>query len=341
MAEVTIYTLAKKLNMTPSMISRALSPNGKISEDKRQIVLAAAKECGYAPNKFAPRLSMKPIRIGVLLCSKFKVNTDKMMEGIRLSHDGLKDYKIEYDVSVFDSSASDHDIRDALDKYSKFDGVILSGMSASKYTPLILELYEKNNNIAQVQSINEEAPCLFGSKHNENTASGIAADFLYNCVRYSERKNVFLFTGDLTSTVHANSAAAFEKYCSDMGLSLLSSVDMKDNEEYFESILPAVFSKYENQIDGIYITSGISAPLCRYLEAHRINIPLVTFDTYDTVKEYMEKGIVSASISQDVTHQMRVAFDMLVEHIMTDSKCERTVFTDVNLMLKSNMHQFN
>ena len=38
MSNVTIYTLAKELNMTPSMISRAFSPNGKISEEKRKII---------------------------------------------------------------------------------------------------------------------------------------------------------------------------------------------------------------------------------------------------------------------------------------------------------------
>ena len=37
-SNVTIYTLAKELNMTPSMISRAFSPNGKISEEKRKII---------------------------------------------------------------------------------------------------------------------------------------------------------------------------------------------------------------------------------------------------------------------------------------------------------------
>ena len=36
MADVTIYTLAKELNMTPSMISRAFNPEAKIREEKRK-----------------------------------------------------------------------------------------------------------------------------------------------------------------------------------------------------------------------------------------------------------------------------------------------------------------
>ena len=48
MQKTTIYTLAKELNMTPSMISRALNPNGKISEEKRKIVLEAAERQNFS-----------------------------------------------------------------------------------------------------------------------------------------------------------------------------------------------------------------------------------------------------------------------------------------------------
>ena len=43
MEPVTIYTIAKELNMTPSMVSRAFNPNAKISEEKRSLVLKTAE----------------------------------------------------------------------------------------------------------------------------------------------------------------------------------------------------------------------------------------------------------------------------------------------------------
>ena len=89
MSNVTIYTLAKELNMTPSMISRAFSPNGKISEKKRKLILEAANKYGFTPNKFASRLSMKNVRIGILINSRFPVNTDKMIAGIESAQAGL------------------------------------------------------------------------------------------------------------------------------------------------------------------------------------------------------------------------------------------------------------
>ena len=135
MQKTTIYTLAKELNMTPSMISRALNPNGKISAEKRKIVLEAAEKHNFSLNKFASRLSMRSISIGVLMNSKFEVNTEKMLDGIKAEYNGLKDYKITYDGTVLSPTEStDEDIRAAIDKYKNYDGIILTGMSSAKYT---------------------------------------------------------------------------------------------------------------------------------------------------------------------------------------------------------------
>ena len=342
MPKVTIYTLAEELNMTPSMVSRAFNPDAKISEDKRTIVLDTAKKYGFSPNKFASRLSMKAVRIGVLINSRFQINTDKMISGIKEAHEKLKDYKIQYDISVLSPSKNtDEDIRKTIDQYKGYDGIILTGMSSAYYTSLIDELYSDSPNVVQVQAINQDASCLFASKHNEKIASELSAEFLYNCLKKAERKNILLFTGDLRSALHASAADAFKASCDTLGLNLLSTVDMKDNEEYFESILTEIFAHHGDQTDGIYITSGFSAPLCRFLEAGGYDIPFVAFDTYEAIKSYMEKGIISASIAQNVEKQMEKAFEMLVKHIITGEACPKTVYTDVQLVLKSNMHQFD
>ena len=78
MANMTIYALAKELNMSPSMVSRAFNPEGKINEEKRRLVLETAKKYNFSPNKFASRLSMRTIKIGILIRRGFKINEDKM-----------------------------------------------------------------------------------------------------------------------------------------------------------------------------------------------------------------------------------------------------------------------
>ena len=340
--EVTIYTLAEELNMTPSMVSRAFNPNAKISENKRRLVLETAEKYHFSPNRFASRMSMKAVRVGVLINSRFHINSEKMIAGVKAAHAELKDYKVQYDIMVLNPSEStNEEICQAIDKYKSYDGIILTGMSAECYTERIGALCDANPNVVQVQAINRNADCLFASKHDEKIASALAAEFLCNCLKKAERKNILLFTGDLNSALHASAAHAFSASCDALGLRLLSTVDMKDNEAYFASILDEAFARYGDQTDGIYITSGVSAPLCRYLEEKGYDIPFVTFDTYEDIKSYMNKGIISATIAQNVGNQMKKAFELLVKHLISGEECPKTVYTDVQLVLKSNMHQFN
>lgn len=342
MAYISIYTLAKELNMTPSMVSRAFNSSAKISEEKRKTVLDAAKKYNFTPNKFASRLSMKAVRIGILINSKFQVNSDKMVEGIKIAHEELKDYKVHYDITILNRFINDYsDFCQTLDRYKDYDGVILAGMSSDSYTNLINDLYKVNHNVVQVQAINQNANYLFASKHDEKTASALAAEFLYNCLKKSERKNVLLFTGDLKSNLHSNALEAFKESCGKLGLNLLTAVDMGDSEEKLAQIIPDVFGELGDKIDGIYITSGISNTLCRYLEENCYDIPFVAFDTYEDIKSYINKNIISATISQNVRNQMKVAFEMLVKHVITGADCPKNIYTDVQLVLKSNIHQFD
>ncbi len=341
MNDVTIYTIAEELNMTPSMVSRAFNPKAKINNEKRKLVLETAEKYNFSPNKFASRLSMGTIRIGIIINSRFKVNTDKMIMGINTAYEVLKDYKLKYDISVLNPNENKlGDYEKILRKYANYDGVILTGLSSDKYTNAINALYQKNSNVVQVQAINEDTQYLFASKHNEKTASEIAAEFLYNCLKKSERKNIVLFTGDKDSLLHSGAEKAFKNACSKFGLNLLDSVDMKDDNSTLKALVPKVFKKHKNMIDGIYITSGVSSALCEYIEKHKTDVIFVGFDTHKDIKYYMQKNIISATIDQDVVNQMRSAFELLVKHIINKETCPKTIYTDVQLVLKSNMHQF-
>lgn len=342
MAEVTIYTIAKELNMTSSMVSRAFNPNARIAPEKRKLVLETAEKYGFSPNKHASRLSMKPINIGIILSSRFEVNTKKMTEGIKNAHSRLKDYKINYDITVIDKRNNPYEkYEQALEKYESFDGVIVTGMGSPKCSEILNSFYEKNKNIVQVQAVNDNTKCLFSSKHNEETASGLAAEFLSNCLRFSNRKNVFLFTGDRDSQLHSKAANAFETMCKSFGLNLVGCFDMGDSNEILSDFMNVFKREYFDNIDGIYTTSGICESLCAFLENQERKPFFVSFDTHGSIKESLEKGIISATIAQNVSKQMEIAFENLAHYIIDSVECQRIVYTDVQLVMKSNMYQFD
>lgn len=342
MSKMTIYKLAKELNMTPSMISRAFSPNGKVSKEKRELILETAKKYDFVPNKMASRLSMNSIRIGIVINSSFAINAEKMIKGVEMSYSELKDYKITYDVTLLDLSKDpSFDYRATFNKYADYDGIIVAGFSAEKYTADLNVLYTKNHNLVQVQAINESADYLFASKHDERIASEVAAEFLYNCLRKSESKNILLFIGDEESLLHKRAKAAFEDACSDFALNILETISTKGGAEKLKNATLTAFDKYRGKIDGIYSTSGFSYPICECLEGKNSDVTFVAFDIHEQIKNYLGKGVISATISQNLSLQMKNAFENLVKHIINGEKPQKTIYTDVQFVMKSNMHLFD
>ena len=92
--KVTIYTIAEELNMTPSMVSHAFKPDGKVNAKKRKLILETAERMGFEQNKMASLLSMKPIRIATLIYGRFPGYYNEMVRGVEAARRDLSDYKV-------------------------------------------------------------------------------------------------------------------------------------------------------------------------------------------------------------------------------------------------------
>jgi LacI family transcriptional regulator len=57
--EVTIYDIAKALNISPSTVSRGLKDHVHLKEETKQKIIATARKLGYHPNKFASNLRQR------------------------------------------------------------------------------------------------------------------------------------------------------------------------------------------------------------------------------------------------------------------------------------------
>lgn len=323
--------------MSPSMVSRALS-GGIVEEEKRQQVFALAEKYQYMPNRFASRLSMRPVKIGVFICTKYISGSELLRKGIQMAHSELSDYKIELDMIVKNEPELDfEEVCRALDSFRGYDGVIVSGLNADKFTQTLNRLTESMPNLVMLQQANEKVNYLFASKHDEKTASGIACDFFCSCFKNSGSRNVLLFTGSLDSDVHRNAKLAFLSTCAQRGIHVLDVVDMRDDEDVLRQQLPIVFGKYADQINGCYITSGISISLCDYIRKYRPDVRLVTFDVYDKLNTYIHNGTVDATLYQNLSRQGYVAFRGLVEHIIEHKPLDKVIYTNVQLVTKTGL----
>ncbi|MBQ8526650.1 MAG: LacI family DNA-binding transcriptional regulator [Clostridia bacterium] len=339
---VTIYTIAEELKVTPSLVSRAFNPNASVNAKKRELILRTAEKYNFVPNKMASRLSMKEIVIGVLLYFRFEPCYSELIRGIKAAHEELKDYKIKCDMRFLDKNKhSIEECRQILDDFSKYDGIIIGGISYDNHGDIITELYQKNRNIVMLDNHSEGQKRLFSSVFDVESSARLAADFLSNCLFFSERKNIVLFTGDTLSSVHRRRRDAFEKMAKQNGLNIISQMNMCDSAEKLRELCYSQLGDCP-YVDGIYITSGNSVELCRYIEEKGLSdkIVLVTFDTFPELNEYLKRGIVNATIYQNLFGQAKAAFEALVQFISDGRGVDDVITTRCELVMRNNIEYY-
>ena len=338
---VTVNTLAKQLGVNPSTVSRAFAPNSGISDEVRKKILDLAQKEGYKPNKAASRLTMKEIRIGILINDVYPESFSEFTRGIKDAYERFYDYKISYDILIFKNTEQDEEHAKAyFERFNDFDGLIVSGLTSKEMAKELINYSENHKNIVSLQSETKDLPYLFSSSHDGSTASSMAAQFLAIALSKSESKNVVLFTGSKILEVHQDSERSFRKTCEEYGLNLCAVYDMDDDDDILLNQAQELFN--QKDVDGIYISSGKSISLCKFIKNHGLadKVTLVTSDTYPTLNEFVEDGTVQATVYQNFHDLAYNAFALLVQKIVDKADIPTKISPRPEMVIKSNLHLY-
>jgi len=143
MKKVTIYDIAKKLNVSPATVTRAMNGQPKVGAEKRKLILKTAEEMGYKANKVAVSLARKQIKIAVVIYGAVEAFYNKLLDGANAAYNDLKDFNVTRELILLPiSEYNDDDLVEKLKEISnsKFVGVILYSLSD---TPEIANTLDK------------------------------------------------------------------------------------------------------------------------------------------------------------------------------------------------------
>ncbi len=340
----TIVTMAKDLGVSPSTISRAFNPSSRISSEVRQRILEYAEKKHYVPNRAASRLSMKEVNIGVVFTDFYPLATEEFARGIEDGYRELFDLKVNRELVMLDCSTKiDEKLKEVLKRWEDYDGLIVSGLTSPDEVALLNQYEEKNRNLVLLQADVPGLNNLFVSCHDPKASSRMAAEFIGDCLKMSPTKRVVIFTGNRRSGLHERASEVFCEAAEAMGLTVVGSYDMQDSPELLRQQLDEVYGTKKLCPDGIYITSGKSLELCRYIKDNGLSekTVLVTFDNYPELNEYLEQGIITATIYQNLYKQAKNAFTNLVQHIIGHVNVESFISPVPELVLKSNLQFYS
>lgn len=342
--KVTIYSLADELGVSVAAISRAFDPNSKLSAEKRKKILSTAKKYGYTPNKMASRLSMAPIKIGLLNFSYIKMYYTELLDGVQAAHQNLRDYKVELDIQVLQRGENTMEealaiLNNFLEKH--YDGVIISGIYEDCVVEKINRLEDAGIRVVTLQYDVGESKRLFSSLGDYKVIGEMAAQLCGMLLRSSEGKKAVMFTGNKRSPTHSRLIESFCCAAKKYGVEIADIYDTQDNAACAERMIVQAFGDHPD-IAVIYASSANSLPICQYLERNHIGqkVAFVASDVFPELYPYIECGIIDATIYQEPFKMGYTAFEKLFRVLSEGITVEEVITSTPRVVMASNLKNY-
>lgn len=330
--DITIYDIAKLLELSSSTVSRALQNNPAISETTRSRVQEAAKSMGYRHNNFASNLrKQKTKTIGIIVHELSSNFISAVLSGIeKVTTESGYDLIISHSSESFKKEAEN-----VVNLYQKrVDGLIASLSFDTQGLEHFKPFFSKNIPVIFFDRVEEQAP--YAKIVIDNYKSGYQATehlITQGC------KRIVLVTANLNRNVYAQRFKGYQDALKDHQIPfnedwvLIKDLSEKCGREAAESIL-----SMKPLPDAAFITNDFSAAVCmQTLKEHGIRIP----------EDIAIVGFNNDAISKIVTPQLttinypgmeigEIAAKQLIAHLNGDTnlKDHPTTYVNADLIIR-------
>ena len=343
--KASVKDIASRLHISLSTVHKALTGKPGISDARRRQVIDTAEEMGYVVNTVAQTLSRKSLNIGIILPSMWQEFFQQLKKGIEEQLLEMEEYKINglyYIIDIHPNNAAaeklkawvvDNQIEAVLYCASNH---IINSFAQKTLGALDCPVFwvgGRVNSPISVSSITIDAEMI----------GKVAADFLC-CIAVAEVKSA-VFTGSMKTDIHKSKTEAFCRRMLENGGEVLAVCETEDDPEKTKVSIVKLFEEHPN-VNAIYVSTSTSEPICRYLEESGLSasVTLLGTDIFDALKDYMNKGVMKATISQNQAEVGRLAAATAYEYLHRSSsygnadwKPERQILVKPSLLLRANI----
>ena len=266
--EITIYDIAKALNISPATVSRGLKDHPGIRKDTKKKIHNAAQKMGYQQNTFASNLRRKNSNtIGVIVPRLDSYFMSSVIAGMEKVANGAG-----YNLIISQSQeSSKKEIESTKTMFnSRVDGLLISLSAETKNFDHFDIIFKRHLPLIFFDRVAELPLCTSIVINNERAGYDATAHLIgQGC------KKIVLITGSLNRNVYADRLKGYKHALSenqlpfDQSLIFTNNLSDKAGAEVAKDIL-----KMSNLPDGIFASNDTSAVACiRELKQAGIKIP--------------------------------------------------------------------
>ena len=252
-SEVTIYDVARALNISPSTVSRGLKDHPHIRKETRDRIHAAATEMGYQRNKFASSLRKKRTEtIGVVVP---RLNSYFMATAIS----GIENITNKYGYGLIISQSQEsgrHEVSCISTLYnSRVDGVLVSLAYDTENLNHFNKLFNKEIPVVFFDRVADYHGCMSVIIDNFRAGYEVTSHLINQGCR-----RIMHLGGSMLRNVYLERFNGYKKALDDNGLEfesgllLISELSNKSGREAAETII-----SMKNRPDGIFAANDTTA----------------------------------------------------------------------------------
>ena len=332
--EITIYDIAKRLNIAASTVSRGLKDNPVINKLTRKKIAEAAKELGYSSNNFASSLrSKKTYTLGVLVPRLNSYFMASVMSGMEV---------------VANREGYNLIISQSLEKITK-EVVNAQTMFNKRVDGLLVSLAYDTENIDHLEPFfRKNIPVVFFDRvfaHGDSTCiiiDNYSAGYEVTKHLISQGcTRIMLLGGNMLRNVYAERLRGYKQALKDHKLLFndkyiyISNLTENDGNLAAEYILKM---KAKDRPDAVFSSNDTAAVHCMIrLKAEGIKIPAdIAFAGFnnDPISKIIEPNLTSVNYAGSTIGE--IAVTNLINHLngLTNVKNTNTIVVRADLVIR-------
>ncbi len=339
---VTVYDIAKALDISTGTVHRALHNSAGINPATKKKVLQMAKRLGYRPNMAARFLSQKrKLQVSVNTLRGTTSFWDEVRAGVEeeAKAQGMDNVEISFRTFPSLSEGDEEAFESAMTE--KADGIItfpsrpvglrkwIRGGAPSKVPVVCVVTDAPESGRVGVVTIDTQV------------SGSLAADLLGRFLQ--SRGKVAVTVSDAQITEHAEKYEAFKNTIETLYPEMKLEGPIEDHDLDAEAYAKSsrLFSEHPD-LAGIYVTTEASIPVIQAArDANMLErLTIITTDLFPALMDEMRKGSVAATIFQRPRTQGRMAYRLLHEFLVEGACTTEQLTLSPHLVTRGNLEFF-
>lgn len=337
-----IKDIAKALHVSIGTVDRALHNRPGISEKTKVKVLQAADRLGYRPNIAARTLKLnRSLSIGVVLPKHISYFFDPLRDGIRAAAAAVVGVQLQLEFLEY-PRISVGDI-EALERAYKrsYDGIIFLPGDIRKFKPLIQKFAHSGSKLISVGTELPASEHVAAVTTDSYVSGAIAAELM--SYKLPQSACLAVFTGELKTQDHAEKLRGFTDAIKAYSPNMLLLPPLESHDRPTEAYRQAIaLMRGDRRPSGLYLTTANSVPVMNALDKLGLlgKVAVITTDFFQDLVPLIEQGHVLATLHQRPRTQGKLAFETLLNSLLTGNCTSSVARLAPHIILRSNVSLF-